>query len=174
MHQLVIAPRLTRPYQQELQTLGVTLLQQEPGIWRLEGGLIVHPSWVLETEVLAGLEHPLLTLFSPQFLNQARQTYAQLRHGGYNQLVVYVAQQIQQFRQQGEEFAMQHLGTEDELVKELRSIYEGMSPEERREVFTLTLEERLAGLSAKEILEHLPPEKLEELRKLLQVRQDME
>ena len=48
--------------------LGVTAQQQEPGIWRLQGGLIVHPTWVLETEVLAGLNHPLLTLISPKFL----------------------------------------------------------------------------------------------------------
>jgi hypothetical protein len=59
---------LTRPYRKELATLGVTLQIQQPGIWRLQGGMAFHPTWVLETEVLAGLSHPLLTLVSPTFL----------------------------------------------------------------------------------------------------------
>src|SRR5262249_3666990 len=49
LHLLVLAPRLTKPYQDELRLLGVTAQRQEPGIWRLQGGLIVHPQWVLET-----------------------------------------------------------------------------------------------------------------------------
>jgi hypothetical protein len=68
LHLLVLAPRLTKPYREELQTLSVTAQAQEPGIWRLQGGLAVHPTWVLETEALAGLNHPLLTLVSPTFL----------------------------------------------------------------------------------------------------------
>jgi hypothetical protein len=60
----------------------VTPSQQKPGIWALEGGVVSHRTWLLETGALAGLEHPLLTRFSPQFLNQGPQTYAQLRQGG--------------------------------------------------------------------------------------------
>ncbi len=146
------------PYQDELQKLGVRLRQQEPGIWRLQGGLIVHPTWVLETEVLAGLEHPLLTLFSPQFLTQARQTYALMRQAGYTELTVYAAQQIQQFRQQGEEFAMQHLGAEDELKQVLRSIMLEMTPQERLTMFTP--EELRTILSSDEILAYIPIEQL--------------
>ncbi len=52
LHLLVVAPRLTRPYREELKALGVTAQQEEPGIWRLQGGLVVHPTWVLETEAL--------------------------------------------------------------------------------------------------------------------------
>jgi hypothetical protein len=48
--------------------LSVTAVAQESGFWRLQGGLVVHPTWVLETEELAGLDHPLLTLVSPRFL----------------------------------------------------------------------------------------------------------
>src|SRR5205809_1062812 len=68
LHLLVLALRLTRPYREELRVLGVTAQQEQPGVWRLQGGLVVHPTWVLETEELAGPSHPLLTLFSPQFL----------------------------------------------------------------------------------------------------------
>src|SRR6516165_1955533 len=67
LHLLVLAPRLTRPYREELQILGVTAHAQEPGIWRLQGGLALHPTWVLESAALAGPNHPLLTLVSPTF-----------------------------------------------------------------------------------------------------------
>jgi len=121
----------------------------------------------------------LLTLFSPQFLKDRRQTYAQLRQAGYTELVVYLAQQIHQFQQRGEEFAMQHLGTEDEMKQAMRDL-----------LATLPIEERLAGLSESEILAHisiakllanlpleqrlqgLAPEDLEKLRKLLLSRKD--
>jgi hypothetical protein len=159
LHLLVLAPRLTRPYREELQTLSVTAQAQEPGIWRLQGGLALHPTWVLETEALAGLDHPLLTLVSPTFLTNPVSAYDLLRQGGYTNLVVYLAQQIQQFRTRGEEFAMQHLGTEDELKQVLREIMATMSPEER-----------LQGLSEEERLRGLTPEQLEHLRQLLDQR----
>jgi hypothetical protein len=65
LHLLVLAPRLTKPFREELRVLGVIAQQQGAGVWSLEGGLVMHPTWVLETEELAGLSHPLLTLFSP-------------------------------------------------------------------------------------------------------------
>jgi hypothetical protein len=163
LHLIVLAPRLTRPYQEELRVLGVTAQQQEPGIWRLQGGLVVHPTWVLETEELAGLDHPLLTLFSPTFLANRLATYDLLRQGGYTNVVVYLAQQIHQFRLRGKEFAMQHLGTEDELKQVLRDLLATMAPEERLE--GLSPEERLRGLS---------PEDLERLRQLLQAQTQTE
>jgi hypothetical protein len=168
LHLLVLAPRLTRPYREEMQVLGVTAQPQEPGIWRLQGGLVVHPTWVLETEALAGLSHPLLTLFSPRFLEDRVTTYDTLRAGGYIELVVYLAQQVHQFRRQGKEFAMQHLGADQELVKVMRDIWESMSPEERKVVFRLSPQERLEGLSLEERLEGLTPDDLERLRQLLQ------
>ena len=95
----------------------------------------MHPTWVLETEVLAGLDHPLLTLFSPTFLQDRLATYRVLRDGGYTELVVYLAQQVQQFHSLGEEFAMQHLGTEDELITVLRDMWKAMPPKERLKMF---------------------------------------
>jgi hypothetical protein len=153
----VLAPRLTEPYREELRALGVTPQQQEPGIWRLQGGVVLHPTWVLESEVLAGLSHPLLTLVSPRFLKDSVTTYETLRQGGYTELVVYLAQQVHQFHLQGKEFAMQHLGTEDELKKVLQDLLQALSPEER-----------LRGLSPEAILEGMSPEDRERLRQLLQ------
>jgi hypothetical protein len=177
LHLLVLAPRLTRPYRDELRVLNVTAQQQEPGIWRLQGGLAVHPTWVLETEELAGLSHPLLTLVSPKFLQDRVATYDALRQGGYTNLVVYLAQQIHQFRLRGKEFAMQHLGSEDQMEQALRDFLaslppgerlEGLSPEERLD--GLTPEERLRGLAPEELVRGLTPEDLERLRQLLQAQ----
>ncbi len=175
MHLLVLAPRLTQPYRDELQALAVTAQQQEPGIWRLQGGLVLHPTWVLETETLAGLNHPLLTLISPPFLKNPVSAYELLCQGGYDNMVVYLSQQIQQFRLRGKEFAMQHLGAEDELAKVLREILVTLPPEERLEGLSpkqrlegLSPEQRLEGLSPEDLLRGLSPEDRERLRHLLQ------
>lgn len=184
LHMLVLAPRLTKPYREELRTLGVTATAQERGIWRLEGGPVVHRTWVLETEELAGLEHPLLTLFSPKSPQERLSTYDALWQEGYTEMVVYVAQQIQQFRLLGKEFAMQHLGSEDQMEQVLLDILASLPPEKRRNVLSpeerlegLSPEERLKGLSPKERVEGLSPddlirvltpEALERLRQLLQ------
>ncbi len=174
LHQVVLAPRLTSPYRNEMQVLSVTTQEEEPGIWRLQGGLVVHPTWVLETETLVGLEHPLLTLFSPTFLNRSTDISDLLQRNGYTVLVGYLSQQIHQFDLLGMEFAMQHLGAEDELKQVLKGILATMSLQERLE--GLSPQERMEGLSPQEWLEGLseerlrglPPEQLERLRQLLQ------
>jgi hypothetical protein len=186
LHLVVVAPRLTRPYRDELGVMNVTAQQQQPGIWRLQGGLVLHPTWVLETEVLAGLSHPLLTLVSPTFLNNGVATYDTLRQGGYTNLVVYLAQQIHQFRLLGREFAMQHLGADDQMEKAWRELLANLSPEERlwglapeellralppeERLRGLPPEERLRGLSLEDRLRGLSPEDLERLRQLLQTQ----
>jgi hypothetical protein len=94
------------------------------------------------------------------------QTYAQLRQGGYTELVVYLAQQIQQFQQKGAKFAMQHLGTEDEMQQALLDLVASLPLEKR--LAGLSPEERLEGLSLEDRLEGLTPNDLERLRLLLQ------
>jgi len=68
LHLVIIAPRLTKPYRDELNTMAVPAHEGPEGIWSLRGGVLNHRTWLLETEKLAGQSHPLLTLFSPQFL----------------------------------------------------------------------------------------------------------
>jgi hypothetical protein len=97
-----------------------------------------------------------LTVFSPQFLKDGVATYETLQEGGYSILVVYVAQQIIQFRRKGEEFAMQHLGSNTELRKALCDVLGTLTPEEWREI--LTPEDRLEGLLPEERVKGLPPE----------------
>ncbi len=171
----MIAPRLTKPYREELQVLGVTAQQEEPGVWQLQGGLVLHPTWVLETDELVGLEHPLLSLVSKEFLANRVAIYNMLHQGGYTDLVVYLAQQITQFNLRGEEFAMKHLGAEDEMKQALRDLMAswpleqrlaGVSLEKRLE--GLSPRERLKGLSPEELLEGLTPEDRQRLRQLLQ------
>jgi hypothetical protein len=79
--------------------------------------------------------------------------------------VVYLAQQIQQFRLKGEEFAMQHLGSETEMRQALREVVAsilregGLTDPERRDLLaSLPAEERLRGLPAEERLRGLPAE----------------
>src|SRR5262249_48982221 len=110
-----------------------------------------------------------------------------LRQGGDINLVVYLAQQIQQFRQRGKEFAMQHLGSEDEMKQAWHNLLTSLTPEDWREVLStmpvevrleglapeerlrgLAPEERLRGLAPEERLRGLAPEELERLRQLLQ------
>jgi hypothetical protein len=105
-----------------------------------------------------------LTLFSPKFLANRMATYEMLHQGGYTNLVVYLAQQVHQFRLRGQEFAMQHLGTEDELKQVLYDLWDTLTPEEklehlsREEALPLIgkllarapLEQRLVGLSQEE------------------------
>jgi hypothetical protein len=168
LHLVVLAPRLTKPYREELRVLGVTAQQVETGIWRLQGGQVLHPTWVLETEELAGLSHPLLTLVSPVFLADRLATYELMRQSGYTELVVYLGQQVHQFHLQGREFAMQHLHAEDEMEQVLRDFIATLSTEER--LAGMSNQERLKGMSAEECLEALPSEEVERLRQLLEKR----
>jgi hypothetical protein len=130
----------------------------------LEGGALGHPTLLLETAVLAGQDHPVLSLLSPRFLRQGVQTYEELRRAGYTELVVYMAQQIQQFQRLGKKFAMQHLGSEDELVQVMRDLLISMP----QILQAVPAEERVEGLPPEERLKGLTPRELEHLRDLLQ------
>jgi hypothetical protein len=91
--------------------------------------------------------------------------------------VVYLAQQIHQFRLRGKEFAMQHLGSEDQMQQALDDLLASLSPEERLRGLTpddllagLSPEERLRGLAPEDLLRALSPEELERLLQLLQTQ----
>ncbi len=116
---------------------------------------------------------------TPQVLRQGVQTYDELRQAGYTALVVYMAQQIQQFQRLGKEFAMQHLGTEDEMVKVISERVATMPPEQLVQglesagtvgnlLDVIPPDQRLKGLSPEDRLKGLTPEEVEHLKELLQ------
>jgi hypothetical protein len=156
---IVVAPRLSKPFEQEMRLLGVTPRQEQPGVWQLEGGTLGHSVWLLETEELADRNHPVLMLISPRFLRERIQVYDELYQAGYTELVVYMAQQIQQFRSMGKEFAMQHLGAEDEMLQTLQDL-----------LASLPVEERLVGMTLEDRLKGITPEEFERLKQLVQER----
>ncbi len=65
--------------------------------------------WLLATEELARVEHPLLTVVSPTFRRDRFAVYDSLSHVGYDDMMVYVVQQMSQFQLKGKDFVMQHL-----------------------------------------------------------------
>jgi hypothetical protein len=95
-----------------------------------------------------------------------------------------MAQQIEQFRRRGKEFAMQHLGSEDEMLQTLKDMYSALPVEERLECLTpeqlrqalspeerlkdLSPEKRIEGLSPEQVFEALSPEARDRLRQLMQ------
>jgi hypothetical protein len=166
MHLVVIAPSLTKAYRDEIRKLGLTEQLDEAGIWSVRGGVLGHPFWVLETNVLAGLTHPLLTLVSPQLLEKQSVVYDDLQGAGYDDLMQYVVQQVVQFRSQGKEFAMQHLGADNEMLQVWKDILKKLPADDLLEM--LTVEDRLKGLPAEDLVRGMEPAELERLRQLLQ------
>jgi hypothetical protein len=150
--------------------LGITAQKEQSGVWRLQGGPAVHPMWLLETESLADVEHPLLVAFSPQFLRDTAQVSSWLRAAGYNDVAVYVAQQLTQFHKSGEEFAMVHQGADKEMYETLLKLIKELPFEDRIRFVSLDeipVEERLKGVHAEELLKYLPADEVERLRILL-------
>ena len=76
----------------------------------------------------------------------------QLQQTGHELLLYYMLQQIEQFRNLGKEFAMQHTGTETmgELADDLQTAVLQAMP----------VEKRLRGLSPEEVLRRYTPEEL--------------
>ena len=99
-------------------------------------------TWLVETDVMAKLGQPVLSLVSRVFLNDHERIIGQLRNSGHVVLLAYALQLIHYFRTLGEDFAMQHTDTqylgplEEELLTAVLQAApvektEGLSPEER-------------------------------------------
>jgi len=84
-----------------------------------------------------------------------------LKRTGHGPLLCYTLQQIQQFRNLGEDFAMQHKDSEylGELEGELKTaVLEAIPADER--LRGLSPDERLRGLSPDEILRRFTPDEI--------------
>jgi hypothetical protein len=153
---IILTPGLTDVALDELRCLGWPVSEHEAGVSRIMGGPFT--MWLVETDVMAGLGQPILSLVSRVFLNEHQRIIGELRRTGHAALLHYVLQQVGQFRSLGEDFAMQHADTEylGELEEELQTAVLETIPVEKR-LRGLPPEERLRGLPPEERLRGLPP-----------------
>jgi hypothetical protein len=171
---VILAPVLTKPFEADVRRLGLSLVEDEPGVWQIVGGLFT--TWLLEIDRLTRLDEPGLSVFSRVLLQDRRLIMEMVRDPETQPILLYVFQQIRQFQQLGEAFMVQHTRTA-EMDQEYAALKEafvqsltpedlamllpeerlaGLSPEER--MAALSPEERLAGLSPEERLAGLSPE----------------
>ncbi|HUG91668.1 MAG TPA: hypothetical protein VML55_12585 [Planctomycetaceae bacterium] len=137
----------------------LTLIEDEPGVWRIEGSLVT--IWVLETDRLAGPDEPALAVLSRTFLRNPQLIMEMVQDPEAQPVLWYVFQQIRQFQRMGEAFMVQHTHTA-EMDQEFAAIKEAF-------IASLTPEERLRGLSSDDpeyaafkeaLIESLTPEDL--------------
>jgi hypothetical protein len=103
---IILASSLTKPLENEAQHLGLSLAEDEPGIWRIAGGLFT--TWLIETD---RLDDQALTVFSHVFLEDSRLIMDMVRDPETQPVLRYIFQQIRQFQQLGEAFMVQHTHT---------------------------------------------------------------
>jgi hypothetical protein len=178
MSLVILAPSVTKAFQAEVQQFGLRLLEDEPGIWRIEGGLFT--TWLLELDRLAPADEPALAIFSSVFLRDRQLIMDMVRDPDTQPMMRYVFQQIRQFQQRGEAFMIQHTHTaemDQEYAAFMEAFMQSLTPEHLaalpadaafKEAFVQSLtpedlvalspEERLAGLSPEERLAGLSPE----------------
>jgi hypothetical protein len=103
-----------------------------------------------------------ISLVSRVFLSEHERIIEELRQTGHERLLCYMLQQVTQFRNLGEDFAMQHAGTEylGEVEDELQAVLDA-----------IPVENRLRGLTAEELAAGLTEEQAKRLRELLERRQ---
>jgi len=164
---IILAPTANDALLTELRSLSCQIRENEPGIHRVDG--VPFATWLVETDVMAGLGQPILSLVSRVFLREHERIIEALRDSGRAPLLHYMLQQIQQFRTLGEGFAMQHTDSEylGVLTEELQTaVLQGIPVEKRLE--GLSPEERVRGLAPEELAAGLTPEQAARLRELLE------
>jgi hypothetical protein len=185
---IVLAPRVNEAVRDEVRCLGWQIREDAAGVHRISGGPFT--LWLVETDVMAELGQPILSLVSRVFLDEHERIIQELKRTGHDLLLCYMLQQIEQFRSLGEDFAMQHADTEtmSALEEELQTAVLETIPVEKRlrglpaedRLRGLPAEDRLRGLSPEEVLQRFTPEQVAgglsdeqaaRLRELLERRQ---
>ena len=157
---------MTEAFRRDLQWLGCEAGERERGVFHITG--LPFRTWLVETDLMADQGQPILSLVNHVFLGDHARIIEQL-NPAHAALLYYVLQQIQQFRQLGKEFAMQHKDSEylGQREEELQTaVLDAISPERR--LRGLPPEERLRGLPPEERLKGLSQEELARLREFLQ------
>jgi hypothetical protein len=172
---IILAPGPTDGFREELNLRGWRAPRRKRGLYRIRGP--VFETWLISADEITGPEEPVLSLFSRVFLRDRRGIMQQLQEAGYGNLLSYVLQQIEQFKQAGEQFMIQHKDTEtmEEIGRAVRAhVFETASPDELLEVLRrVPVEERLRGIPADELddaLAGLSKEELARLRELVERR----
>ncbi len=152
---VVLAPTASNALRDELRILGLQMSHHEPGIFRVTG--LPFDAWVVETDAMAERGQPVLSLVSRVFLNEGKRIMDKLEYTD-ERLVVYVAQQVHQFRTE-EDFALQHADSQylEQVENDLLTKIMEWAPVEHR-LRGLPPEDRLRGLPAEERVRGLAPE----------------
>jgi len=151
---VVVAPRITGPFRDELRALGCETADHAPGVYRVSG--LPFTVWLVETDVMTASSAPVLSLVSRIFLREHASIIDELTEMGYSKMAYYAVQLIHQLQTHREEFAVptevsDEFGKLDaNLVAEFWAsmppdLRDKIPPQER--LRGLTLEQRLAGLS---------------------------
>lgn len=158
---VVVAPPVNAAVRDELRLLGFEIGPYGPGIFQVTG--LPFTTWFVETDAMAELGQPILSLVSRGFLNDRRGIIEKLAREGKSAMghYRYLVQQVEQFQPE-KELAMQQAVTET-LKKFDEELYERMLAEG-------TVEQRLRGLSPEQRLVGLSDEQKVQLLELLQRR----
>jgi len=179
---MILAPRLTQGFLEELRQCNARIVEEETGIHRIEESSFL--VFLVETDRVAGTGEPALTVFSHEFVDHPGHFVESLKLE-HAEMLYYVMQQIEQFRKQMPEFEVQHMTENmnqtfeeleasvlnaipvDKVLKRIPSeeVMKRYSAEER--LRGVSPEERLRGVSPEERLRGLGEEELNRMRKLL-------
>jgi hypothetical protein len=162
---IILAPGPTDGFREELKLRGWKAPKRKRGLYRIRDPAF--ETWLISADEITGPDEPVLSLFSRVFLRDRRGIMQQLQEAGYGDLLSYVLQQIEQFKQVGEQFMIQHKDTE-------------VMDDTARDFVELALKiaspaDRLRGIPADEVLRHISLEDLvaglsqEELTRLREI-----
>jgi hypothetical protein len=148
---IVLAPSVNEAVRDELKSFGWQIGEHDSGVYQITGGPLT--MWLVETDVMAKLGQPVLSLVSRVLLSDRERIIEQLQHAG--------TEYMGQLEEDLQTAVLETIPVE----KRLR----GLSPEER--LLGLPPEERLRGLSPEELADGLTEEQAASLRELLERRQ---
>ena len=164
---VVLTPTVSGPMHDDLIALGCDVSGEQPGIYRVTG--LPFAAWLVETDVMAGLGQPVLSLVSRLFLNDPGSIIDKWANGPFANMVEWMVQQVRQFDPE-EDSAVQQALSENlaELQEQLltkmlarnapRAVVAGaitgrtvaQACRRKSGCAGLSLEQRLAGLSEQE------------------------
>jgi len=145
---MILAPRWTISFGEEVRQSGCAVVEEERGIHRIDGALF--RTFVIETDRLAGTAEPVLTVVSHEFIDHRRELIEKLREN-HAEMVYYVLQQVEQFRRLLPEFEDSHMTEQmNQTLEELEDAILKRMPTERL-LRGRPVEERLQGLADDEI-----------------------